>query len=125
MPREQSNGSMNTIIGGKSRLEGNFQIVGSVKVEGVLKGALNASEQLVVGQGARVMADLEVKQAVIGGQFTGTITASERIELESTARVQADLKTSHLVIHEGAIFHGNIDSGSSTAVPAPEPKAGK
>ena len=104
---------MNTIIGGKSQLEGSFDIVGSIKVEGRLKGVLRASEQLVVGQGASVMADIDVREAIIGGQFTGTINAGERVELESTARVQADLKTTHLVIHEGAIFHGNIQSGKT------------
>ena len=113
MPREQSNGSMNTIIGGKSQLEGSFDIVGSIKVEGKLKGSLRATEQLVVGQGASVMADIEVREAIIGGQFTGTINAGDRVELESTARVQADLKTTHLVIHEGAVFHGNIQSGKN------------
>jgi cytoskeletal protein CcmA (bactofilin family) len=105
------NGSMNTIIGEESQLEGEFDIVGSVKVEGTLKGKLKASERLVVGQGGVVIADIEVRDAIIGGEFTGTITAVSRVELESSAKVRADLKTVHLVIHEGAMFQGNIESG--------------
>ncbi len=104
-------GSMNTIVGENSRLEGDFEIVGSVKVEGTLKGKLTASERLVVGQGGVVFADIDVRDAVIGGEFTGTIVAESRVELESTARVRADLRTRHLVIQEGALFRGNIESG--------------
>lgn len=104
-------GSMNTIVGENSRLEGDFEIVGSVKIEGTLKGKLTASERLVVGQGGVVYADIDVRDAVIGGEFTGTIVAESRIELESTAQVRADLRTRHLVIQEGALFRGNIESG--------------
>jgi cytoskeletal protein CcmA (bactofilin family) len=114
MAREiQSNGSMNTIIGSNSRLEGVFDITGSVKVEGDLIGKMCASEQLVIGQGSTVEADIDVREAIIGGRFTGTILAAERVELEQTAIVRADLKTKHLVIHEGAQFQGNIESGES------------
>mgnify|MGYP000083849217 CR=1 FL=1 len=104
-------GSMNTIVGENSRLEGEFEIVGSVKIEGTLKGKLSASERLVVGQGGVVFADIDVRDAVIGGEFTGTIVAEARIELESSARVRANLRTRHLVIQEGALFRGNIESG--------------
>lgn len=110
-----TNGSMNTIIGENSRLEGEFDIVGSVKVEGTLKGRLHATERLVVGQGGVVYADIDVRDAIIGGEFTGTIEAQSRVELESSARVRADLKTLNLVIQEGAVFRGNIESGDESS----------
>ncbi len=106
-----SNGSMNTIIGEDSTLEGTFDIVGSVKVEGVLKGSLRATERLVVGQGGMVLANITVRDAIIGGQFIGNIDAESRVELEESAKVRADLKTRHLVIHEGATFYGSVESG--------------
>lgn len=108
---ESSNGSMNTIIGERSRLEGEFEIAGSVKVEGTLKGRLRATERLVIGEGGAVLADIVVRDAIIGGEFTGTIDAESRVELEATARVRGELKTSHLVIQEGAVFQGNVESG--------------
>jgi len=108
---ESSNGAMNTIIGENSRLEGEFDIVGSVKVEGILKGRLRASERLVIGEGGAVLADIFVRDAIIGGQFTGTIDAESRVELESTARVRGEMRTRQLVIQEGAVFQGTIESG--------------
>ena len=106
-----SNGSMNTIIGEDSSLEGYFEIVGSVKVEGILKGTLIATERLVVGQGGTVLADINVRDAIIGGHFMGNIVAESRVELEANAKVRADLKTRHLIIHEGATFYGSVESG--------------
>ncbi len=106
-----ANSSMNTIIGESSSLNGDFVIVGSVKVEGSLEGSLKATERLVVGQGGVVKARITVRDAIIGGEFTGTIQAESRVELESTAKVRASLKTMHLVIQEGALFRGQIESG--------------
>jgi len=109
--REPTNGSMNTIIGENSHLEGEFDIVGSVKVEGTVKGRLHVSDRLVIGQGGAVFADIVVADAIIGGEFVGTIEAESRVELESTARVRGELKTRHLVVQEGAVFRGTIKSG--------------
>jgi cytoskeletal protein CcmA (bactofilin family) len=106
-----SNGSMNTIIGENSKLEGQFDIGGSIKIEGSVKGRLHASERLVVGEGGSVTGNVTVRDAIIGGEFVGEIIAESRIELESTAKVRADIKTVHLVIQEGAVFRGNIESG--------------
>lgn len=102
---------MNTIIGEDSKLEGQFEISGSIKIEGAVKGRLHASERLVVGEGGSVTGNVTVRDAIIGGEFVGEIIAESRIELESTAKVRADLKTVHLVIQEGAVFRGNIESG--------------
>ncbi len=112
---ELSNATMNTIIGESSRLEGEFDIVGSVKVEGTLKGRLRATERLVIGEGGSVLADVLVRDAIIGGEFTGTMDAESRVELESTARVRGDVSTRHLVIQEGAVFRGNVESGEQVA----------
>lgn len=112
---------MNTIIGENSRLEGTFDIVGSVKVEGLLRGRLRATERLVIGEGGTVCADTVVRDAIIGGEFTGTIDAETRVELESSARVHGELRTRHLIIQEGAQFRGRIESGDE---PLPEHEQG-
>jgi cytoskeletal protein CcmA (bactofilin family) len=102
---------MNTVIGESSHFEGEFDIAGSIKVEGTLKGRLRATERLVIGESGTVLADIVVRDAIIGGEFTGIIDAESRVELEGTARVRGELKTRHLIIQEGAIFQGNVDSG--------------
>ena len=103
--------TINTIIGENSRVVGDFDIAGSIKVEGFLKGKLTTSERLVIGLGGVVLADANVRDAIIGGTFTGTLYAETRVEMESTAKVRGDVRTKQQVIHEGAEYEGNISRG--------------
>lgn len=107
--------TINTIIGENSKVVGDFDIVGSVKVEGYLKGRLTTSERLVIGLGGVVLADANVRDAIIGGSFTGTLYAETRVEMESTAKVRGDVRTRQLVIHEGAEYEGSITRGEEQA----------
>ncbi|OQB39686.1 MAG: Polymer-forming cytoskeletal [Candidatus Latescibacteria bacterium ADurb.Bin168] len=107
--------TINTIIGENSRVVGDFDIAGSIKVEGFLKGKLTTSERLVIGLGGVVLADANVRDAIIGGTFTGTLYAETRVEMESTAKVRGDVRTKQLVIHEGAEYEGNISRGEETS----------
>lgn len=106
-----SGATISTIIGEHSSVTGEFEIVGSLKIEGSLKGRLHATERLVVGLGGVVVADAVVRDAIIGGSFTGSLFADARVELEATANVRGDVRTKQLVIHEGAQYEGNISRG--------------
>jgi cytoskeletal protein CcmA (bactofilin family) len=110
--------TINTIIGENSRVVGDFDIAGSIKVEGFLKGKLTTSERLVIGLGGVVLADANVRDAIIGGTFTGTLYAETRVEMESTAKVRGDVRTKQLVIHEGAEYEGNISRGEEPSAEA-------
>jgi len=110
--------TINTIIGENSRVVGDFDIAGSIKVEGFLKGKLTTSERLVIGLGGVVLADANVRDAIIGGTFTGTLYAETRVEMESTAKVRGDVRTKQLVIHEGAEYEGNISRGEESSAEA-------
>ena len=113
---------MNTIIGKDSVIEGTINVQGGLRIEGVVKGRVSASESLAVGESGTIDADLTVRIAVIGGKVVGNVFAHEKIELQSKAVVEGDMTTKSLIVEEGAVFHGrcNMKNSSSETAPSEE-----
>ena len=116
-------GAMNTIIGKGTRLEGTMEVAQSLRIDGIFKGQVKASDTLIVGTtGELTDVTVQVKNAIIGGVVKGNIVASSKVTLESSSRLEGDLTAKLLVIEEGALFTGNcksIDAGKP-GLPAPE-----
>jgi cytoskeletal protein CcmA (bactofilin family) len=107
---------LNTIIGKDSKIEGSIEVEGGLRVDGVVKGKISATDTLSVGESGMVEAEVDVKTAVIGGKVRGNILAHEKIELQSKAMVEGDITTKNLIVEEGAIFHGSCSMKGSSDV---------
>ena len=105
-------GAMSTILGRGTSIEGHMEVSQSLRIDGVFKGSLSATDTLIVGStGELADVDVKVKNAIIGGKVKGNVTASNKITLESTSSLEGDLTAKLLVIEEGALFTGNCTSG--------------
>jgi cytoskeletal protein CcmA (bactofilin family) len=98
--------NVNTIIGKNATFDGKLEVQGSVRVDGVIKGALKCNETVSIGPEGMVEADIHTKSAVITGQVKGNISADDKIELQAKSVVTGDIKTKSLVVEQGAIFQG-------------------
>jgi cytoskeletal protein CcmA (bactofilin family) len=116
VPVADSGGQINALLGKGSEFEGKLSFEGVVKIEGVMKGEITSKDKLVIGQGARVEAEINVGNAVVSGDVTGNITAINEVELLAPAKMRGNIKTPSLVIQKGVVFEGNcIMSGSGKA----------
>jgi cytoskeletal protein CcmA (bactofilin family) len=115
---KSSDKGLHTIIGEGTFLEGTITVPHSVRIDGTLKGKLETSETLTVGNSGRIEADIVAKSAIIGGSVKGNLSVEDRVELETNSSLIGDLKTRDLVINEGATFHGNcsMDVGKNVKV---------
>jgi len=94
-----------------------------VRVAGLVRGNITASEAVgvleggsVIGQlsapaiiiheGASVEGDLFASRICVGGQVTGDVTASETVEVLSSGSIIGELATQHLLLCEGAYVSG-------------------
>jgi cytoskeletal protein CcmA (bactofilin family) len=101
-------GKMNSIIGKGCKVNGTVDIQeGTIRVDGEFEGTLNCPATLYIGKSGRVKANVNVKNAIVGGKVLGNIAAKNKIELQAGSRVEGDLKTSRLVIDEGVFFEGS------------------
>jgi cytoskeletal protein CcmA (bactofilin family) len=117
---DKGGGGLNTIIGKDSVIEGTIEVQGGLRVDGIVRGTVSASDSLAVGDSGRVEADLASSIVVVGGKVSGNILAKDKVELQSKAEVEGDITTKNLIIEEGAVFHGRCNmkgpsAGSATA----------
>ena len=109
---QEPEGAMNTIVGKGTKIEGNMEVAQSIRIDGVFKGSLTATDTLIVGTTGELSdVTVNVKNAIIGGNIKGNIIASNKVTLETTSRLEGDLTAKLLIIEEGALFSGNCKSG--------------
>lgn len=115
--------AINTVIGRGTVSEGKFSIETGIRVDGVLRGELSSSGTLIVGESGVIEADVQVRDALVGGRIVGNLEADEKVHLQAQAAFIGKLKTRLLIVEEGAIFKAECDAGAEMQVSEPEPEA--
>jgi cytoskeletal protein CcmA (bactofilin family) len=101
-----ANDEFETVIGPSVKVKGDFNAQGNIVVEGVVEGSVKTAGNLAVGEKARVMANVEAKEAKIGGQVRGNIKIKSFLEITATAKIFGDIEATGLSIERGATFNG-------------------
>jgi cytoskeletal protein CcmA (bactofilin family) len=107
-------GRINSILGKGCKFKGTIEVEGTLRIDSEFDGVVNCPETLVVGKTGVVKAEINVKNAVIGGKVVGNITATNKIELQSGSHIEGDITTHRLVIDEGVFFEGSCKMGSES-----------
>ena len=126
-------GGTATLLGAGSEFEGKLTFQGSVHIDGKFAGEIRTTDDLNIGQAAKVSAEIYVGSIVVHGEVQGNIHAKNMVELETTAKVFGTIETPALVVKKGAIFEGTTKMGAKvtpiteakSASPAPSPAAAK
>ena len=104
-----SSGELSTIIGQDAELEGQLKVKASMRIDGRVKGELEAADTVTIGSEGNISGNISARDIVVGGRVDGSLNASGKIVLESNSVLDGDLKANRLVIEEGAVFNGNSD----------------
>jgi cytoskeletal protein CcmA (bactofilin family) len=123
---------LNALLGRGSEFEGKLTFEGTVRIDGKFTGQISSGDVLVVGEGAKLAAEISCGTIIVHGEVTGNIRAKNAVELHHPARIRGNIETPSLMIEKGVTFEGqakmeNLDkSGFGTkaaAVVAPAPVA--
>ncbi len=113
-----------TIISTGVLLDGKISSNGNVRIDGQVKGNINAKGNVTVGSEGEIDGEINAQIIMLGGRVTGTVNATEKVMLESTSSLKGDIITKILVIEEGAVFEGtsnmNNREQSETGPVSPE-----
>ncbi len=128
-----ANNDLNALLGKGSEFEGKLTFEGTVRIDGKFTGSVNTSDVLVVGEGAKLNAEVTCGTIIVHGEVNGNIRAKSAIELHHPAKVRGNIETPSLMIEKGVIFEGqarmeNLEKAAPAkpaAVPAPAPVAAK
>jgi cytoskeletal protein CcmA (bactofilin family) len=100
-------GASNDLLLGRGvRFEGKLTFAGTVRIDASFVGTIITDDVLVVGEAARIDANITCGTIVVHGEVNGNIQARGGVEIHSTAKVRGDLETASLVIEKGAFFQG-------------------
>ena len=105
---------VHTILGPESSFEGKLSFEGTVRIDGHFKGEIKTDNVLVVGQGARVEAQVHVGSIVINGEVIGDVFAKQSVEIHAPGKVRGNIATQQLVISKGVVFEGSCKMETAT-----------
>jgi cytoskeletal protein CcmA (bactofilin family) len=109
-PQTQSpaaSGAANDLLLGRGvRFEGKLTFAGTVRIDASFIGTIVTDDVLVVGEAARIDANITCGTIIVHGEVNGNVQAKNGVEIRSSGKVRGDLETASLVIEKGAFFQG-------------------
>jgi cytoskeletal protein CcmA (bactofilin family) len=96
-----------TVLGANSTLKGEFRSQANVRLDGIFEGTLEIEGNVLVGETARITADIHAKNVSVAGAVRGNISGN-KIQLLRTGRVWGDISASAITTEEGAFIDGKI-----------------
>ena len=90
-----------------TKIVGNIDSDGDLRMDGSLEGKLNCKGRVVVGPEAHVKGSIYARNVEILGNVEGIITAIELLSLKATAVITGDLIMGKFSVEPGARFTGN------------------
>jgi len=106
----ENNGVIN-IIGNGTKITGNIETSGDIRIDGVLLGNLSTQGKIVIGATGSVEGEVVCVNSDVSGQLKGKISVKELLSLKATAKIFGDIITNKLAIEPNAIFTGTCNMG--------------
>ena len=109
-----------TVIGPNAHFRGDIQSDGGVRIDGIYEGNIDITGNLVIGEGAKLIAEISANNISISGAIKGNISGN-RVEILETGRVWGDLTINSLLLNEGAYLRGQTTMHGDIEPPMIEP----
>lgn len=107
---------MSSGIGKSIRVKGEISAREPFLVAGQVEGTINVDgHALTVAEEATVDALIAAETIVIQGTVTGATLASGKITVQPTAKVEGELSAPTIVVAEGALIQGRVQTTQRTA----------
>ena len=96
---------LETIVGNDTRIAGIVNVKGTIRVDGIVEGDVQA-DWVVVGEAGKIRGNTRTRGMVVGGSVEGNIEATEAVELREKSTMVGEIHAPKLGISEGAVFDG-------------------
>jgi len=115
-------GDLNALLGRGSEFEGKLTFEGTVRIDGKFTGTIVTNDVLVIGEGAKVNAEISCGSVIVHGEINGNVKAKSAVELHHPARMRGNVETPSLMVEKGGVFEGQSKmEGIEKAVVKPLP----
>ncbi|MCZ7624782.1 MAG: polymer-forming cytoskeletal protein [Candidatus Methylomirabilis sp.] len=97
------------VVGEKIEIRGDLTGEGDIQLMGGFHGTIDLVGTIVIGEAAKVEADIAATNIVVGGHVKGNLIATGRVDLLPTGSVTGNVKTGSIAAAEGASLKGEIE----------------
>lgn len=97
-----------TVLGANSTLDGHLTSTANVRLDGTFSGTLEIGGNVLVGETAKINADINAKNISIAGAVRGNVSG-KKVQLLRTGRIWGDIRAAALTTEEGAFIDGKIN----------------
>ena len=111
-----------TVLGANCTMEGVLRSHANVRLDGSFSGTLEIEGNVLVGETAKINADIDAKNISIAGAVRGNVSG-KRVQLLRTGRIWGDIRAKALTTEEGAFIDGKITMVGHEANTPVEPDA--
>ncbi|HEO70530.1 MAG TPA: polymer-forming cytoskeletal protein [Candidatus Hydrogenedentes bacterium] len=95
------------LLGASALVTGNVRAT-FCKIEGLVDGKVECSQELELGKTGRLNGDvLSGKSFYMAGQVFGNVTTGGMLHIAESAKLQGDVRVRRLTIEEGGVFNGS------------------
>jgi cytoskeletal protein CcmA (bactofilin family) len=108
-----TNGAFPTTIGADASFKGHLKFEKGACLLGRIEGEISSKGELVVAEGARINAEVQVENIRIEGELKGNLSATNKVHLSESGHVEGDICASRLEVAEGAVLIGQCKIGTN------------
>lgn len=110
-PVETASPALVALVPHEGVFEGQLVLAGTTLIEGVVRGSLRGSGELVLGPDARVEGVIECDVVTSRGQILGSVVARRCIRLAEGARMDGDLQAPAIEVADDVVWNGRARVG--------------
>ena len=103
-----TSGPSDLMLGAGAEFEGKLTFKGTVRIDAQFRGSIVTDDVLVVGERARIDAEITCGTVIIEGAVNGNIKARSSVELRRSAKVHGDIETPSLSLEKGVSLNGAV-----------------
>jgi cytoskeletal protein CcmA (bactofilin family) len=96
-----------TVLGASATLKGDLKSQGNVRMDGTFEGTLEIDGNVLVGETAKITADIHAKNVSIAGAVRGDVSG-KKVQILRTGRVWGNITATAISTEEGCFIDGKI-----------------
>jgi len=112
---ESLNQAINIISEG-TKIKGDINSSGDIRIDGELVGNISAKGKLVVGPSGKINGEIDCSNVEVSGHIKGKVKAVDLLNMKSTAHIEGDIVVGKLSVEPGSVFSGTCMMGGAIKV---------
>jgi cytoskeletal protein CcmA (bactofilin family) len=113
-----------TVIAKGAHFKGIISCPDQLLVMGSVEGDIDCGGMIIIGDKARIHANIYARKVIIGGEVKGDIKSAEYVEIKPTGRLIGNLDAAKIKLSGGCFFEGESSMQIERKQSESDPSAG-